>query len=110
MTTIAISDTAGLATVVSTFSVEPARQAELVTMLANQASTLLRKRAGFIGCAIHASQDGTTVINYALWRDEDALHDLLADPAIREHTTAVRRIAGVIPVRCTVRHVIRGGL
>jgi heme-degrading monooxygenase HmoA len=108
MSTLTISDDAGPITVISTFTVEPVRQAELVTKLANQASALLGKQAGFIGCAIHASQDGCTVINYGLWRDEDAVKGMFDVPAVREHAAAVRRIATVQPIHCTVRHVIRG--
>jgi heme-degrading monooxygenase HmoA len=90
MTAITISSDAGLTTVISTFTVEPARQEELVALLANHADRLLSGQPGFAGCALHASQDGTTVVNYALWRDADVIQGMLADPAVRQHAKTVR--------------------
>lgn len=107
MAEITISSAAGFITVISTFTVEPARQEELVALLTDHADRLLSGRPGFAGCALHASQDGTAVVNYALWRDADAIRNMLADPGVRQHARAVRSIAIGEPTRYTVRHVIQ---
>jgi quinol monooxygenase YgiN len=107
MPTISISDDPSPTTVISTFTAKPGHQAELVALLADQADTLLRRQAGFLGCAIHASQDGSTVVNYAIWRDPDTIRAMLANPAIREHATTIHNIATVRPVHYTVRHIIQ---
>jgi quinol monooxygenase YgiN len=107
MTAISIDDATEITTVISTFTAVPGRQQELVTLLCANAATLLRHQDGFIACSIHASDDGTHVLNYAQWRDEKAARAMLADPDIREHAAAVRAIASVQPVRYTVNLVCR---
>jgi len=107
VTEVTISSAAGFITIISTFTVEPARQEELVALLADHAERLLSSQPGFGGCALHASQDGTAVVNYALWRDADAIRTMLADPGVRQHARAVRSIAIGEPARYTVRHVIQ---
>ena len=96
MTSITVSDADGPLTIVSTFTTEPARQAELLALLSRQADTLLADQAGFGGCAIYASLDGTTVMSFAQWRDGQAIHDMLASPAVREHASAVRDRKSVV--------------
>jgi quinol monooxygenase YgiN len=107
MTSITVSDTNSPRTVVSTFTTEPDRQAELLALLSDQADTLLRKQAGFGGCAIYASEDGAMVMSFAVWRDEEAIQGMLADPAVREHAAAVRSIATVKPIQYAIRHVVQ---
>lgn len=68
---------------------------------------------GFLGCSIHASEDRTTVVNYAQWRDADAFRAMFTDPDIRVHAAGVREVATVQPVRYCVDHVathVAGGV
>jgi quinol monooxygenase YgiN len=107
MTSITISDADGPLTIISTFTTEPARQGELLALLSAQADTLLAAQAGFGGCAIYASLDGTMVMSFAQWRDRQAISDMRANPAVREHAAAVRAIAAVSPAQYAVRHVVQ---
>ena len=48
---------------------------------------------GFVSANIHASTDGTKVVNYAQWSDTDAFRAMLANPVAQPHMTAAAEIA-----------------
>lgn len=89
MPTIAAGD---LVTVVNVFTVAPERQRELVDLLIEATETVISTRPGYVSVNLHASHDGTRVVNYAQWRRLADLEDMLADPAARsfyERATAL---------------------
>jgi quinol monooxygenase YgiN len=108
MSTITIDDTQSCVLVISTFTVHPDHHERLLGLLTTNADTVLRAHDGFLGCSIASSTDQTTIVNYAQWRDADALKAMLADPAVRRHAAHVRELASVQPVRCHVDHVAPG--
>jgi quinol monooxygenase YgiN len=108
MSTIKIQEEPHVLTVISTFTVKPADQHDLLALLATNAERWLRLQPGFIGASLHASADGAKVINYAQWKDADALQTALRDPGCRDHVAAVQKVATVDAVRCAVTTVIEG--
>jgi quinol monooxygenase YgiN len=110
MTEITITDDAALTTIISTFTVDPARQRELITLLTTGADTWLRHQPGFVSAGIHASLDGTRVVNYAQWQNDEAVQAMRTNPRMAEHTAAVAAIATVEPVRYVVESVCRADL
>ncbi len=82
-TTITVD--APVATLINVFVVEPARQRELVDLLARATEDVMCHRPGFVAANIHASADGTRVVNYAQWESAEAFQAMLADPVAREH-------------------------
>jgi quinol monooxygenase YgiN len=97
MGTSMIDPQAGITTLVNQFTVEPARQAELVALLEQATEEVIRHRPGFVSANLHTSLDGTRVVNYAQWESEEALGAMWADPACREHMDAALALATAEP-------------
>ena len=87
--TTTISVDQDIATLINMFTVEPNNQQQLVDLLDQATTQVIRHRPGFISANIHASLDGTRVVNYAQWRTRDDLDNMLADPAAGEHMKAI---------------------
>jgi quinol monooxygenase YgiN len=85
-----------LATLINVFTVDPADQKRLVDLL-DTATQVIRKRPGFISANIHASLDGTRVVNYAQWRSSDDLDAMLADPEAQVHLREIMTFATAEP-------------
>ncbi|MDF2825801.1 MAG: antibiotic biosynthesis monooxygenase [Mycobacterium sp.] len=83
MTTIDTSAT--LVTMINVFTVEPRNAEALSALLAEATEQVMRHRDGFVSANIHRSTDGTRVINYGQWASAEALEQMRADPAAREH-------------------------
>jgi len=94
-----------LATLINVFTVEPARQRELVDFLVEITENVMRHVPGFVSANIHASLDGTRVVNYAQWESQGHFEAMMADPAAREHMVKARAIASAEPKLYTVAAV-----
>ncbi|MGV9293447.1 putative quinol monooxygenase [Amycolatopsis sp. NPDC003676] len=103
MTTI--STDAGVATLVNVFTVEPEKQQSLVEVLTTATEEVMRRRPGFVSANIHASTDGTRVVNYAQWASAEDFQAMLADPECREHMAAAVALAKSDPHLYTVESV-----
>src|SRR5260370_28494357 len=67
-----------LLTLINVFTVEPAKQQQLVALLIHATESSVRHVTGFISASLHRSLDGTRVVMYAQWRsveDYDAMRD-----------------------------------
>jgi quinol monooxygenase YgiN len=96
---------ADVVTLINHFTVDPTHQRELVDLLIRATANVIRHRPGFITANIHASVDGTRVVNYAQWETEDAMRSMLADPVCKEHTDAALKISTAEPRLYTVESV-----
>jgi quinol monooxygenase YgiN len=105
MTTTTIDVAAKLATLINVFTVEPARQRELVDVLVKATEEVMRHRPGFVAANIHAGAEGTRVVNYAQWESADAFRAMLTDPACQEHMQAALAISTADPQLYTVESV-----
>jgi quinol monooxygenase YgiN len=84
---------APVATLINVFVVAPERQRELVELLERVTQESMRHVAGFVSANIHASSDGTRVINYAQWESPEAFQAMLADPDAQVHMREAAEIA-----------------
>ncbi|MEA5367461.1 antibiotic biosynthesis monooxygenase family protein [Amycolatopsis sp., V23-08] len=105
MATTTIDTEAKLTTLINVFTVEPARQHELVDLLTEATEETMRHQPGFVSANIHAGADGTRVVNYAQWESEGAFRAMLADPACQGHMKAALDIAQADPQLYTVESV-----
>jgi quinol monooxygenase YgiN len=67
-----------LLTLINVFTVDRAKQQQLVDLLIQVTETSVRHIAGFISASLHRSIDGTKVAMYAQWRgieDYQAMRD-----------------------------------
>ena len=72
--TTTISTDEHIATLINVFTVEPDSQQQLVDLLDEATTQVIRHRPGFISANIHASLDGTRVVNYTQWESREAWH------------------------------------
>lgn len=94
-----------MTTLVNVFTVSPEKQQSLVDMLDKATDEVMRHQPGFISANIHASLDGTRVVNYAQWRSEGDFQTMLGSPDAAEHFGAVNAIATAEPHLYTVASV-----
>lgn len=83
MHTSIITTDADLVTSITTFTVAPEGQHDLVNVLSTATEALVQHQPGFISSNIHASTDGTQVVNYTQWATAEAVDVMLARPDIR---------------------------
>ncbi|MFD1543492.1 antibiotic biosynthesis monooxygenase family protein [Nonomuraea guangzhouensis] len=84
---------APVATLINVFTVQSDRQRELVELLTIATEEVMRHRPGFVTANIHASADGTRVVNYAQWESAADFQAMLADPEARVHMGQAAAIA-----------------
>jgi heme-degrading monooxygenase HmoA len=94
MTTI--SPSADLVTLINVFTVEPARQQQLVDVLTRATDETIRHMPGFVSANIHKSVDGTRVANYAQWRSPDDLEAMLRSSAAQPHLKEATALAMIV--------------
>lgn len=88
-----ITEQASVATLINVFTVEPEHQRKLLTVLATATDEVMRHLPGFVPANLHASTDGTRVVNYAQWENAEAFEEMLAHPAAREHMSQAAALA-----------------
>lgn len=69
---IAISEEAGLTTLINVFTVEPEQQQRLVDYLVEN-KEITMKQPGFVSASVHLSLDGKRLVNYIQWSSKEAL-------------------------------------
>ena len=67
-------------TLINVFTVDAARQEELIDLLARATETSVRHAPGFISARLHRSLDGTKVTMYAQWESREAYQAMRQDP------------------------------
>lgn len=97
MATTTITPGDNVATLINVFAVTPETQRQLVDLLAEATEEVMRHRRGFVSANIHASLDGTRVVNYAQWRSREDFQAMLDDPIAQEHMAAAGALADAEP-------------
>ena len=95
MTTVLIDADLSLLTVLVDIHLEPGRQAAFVDGVTAMIAEFTSRQPGFVASAIHASEDGTRVLNYSQWQDTASYEQF------RDHPEAQRRIAELQQI-CTL--------
>ncbi|MGH3786364.1 MAG: antibiotic biosynthesis monooxygenase family protein [Pseudonocardiaceae bacterium] len=98
MSTTTIATDRDVATLINVFAVARENQQPLVDLLIEATEQVMRHRPGFISANIHASLDGTRVVNYAQWRSREDFQAMLNDPSAREHMSAALTLATAEPL------------
>ena len=80
-------------TLINVFTVEPARQQELVDLLTRATDETIRHMPGFVSATIHKSLDGVRVTNYAQWRSREDFEAMLRNPAASPHLKEAAALA-----------------
>ncbi len=82
-----------LITLINVFTVEPAKQKQLVDLLIHATETTMRHLPGFISANIHRSLDGTKVANYAQWRSVEDFEAMQTNAAAKPHMEQAAALA-----------------
>ena len=80
-------------TFINTFHCAPANQAAIVASLRTFTADVTSAMPGYVGIAVHASTDGTRVVNYVQWRSGAAMQAMREDPRARAHMGEVAALA-----------------
>jgi antibiotic biosynthesis monooxygenase (ABM) superfamily enzyme len=89
-------------TLINVFSVAPENQDRLLEAWQRSTDEVIRHLPGFVSANIHASLDGTKVINYAQWESQESFRSMLTDPAASEWLRKLAEIGTPAPVLCRV--------
>jgi quinol monooxygenase YgiN len=84
-------------TLINVFTVDPAKQHELVHLLARATEASVRHAPGFISARLHRSLDGTKVVMYAQWQSREAYEAMRGDPGSRPYLERALAIAKFEP-------------
>jgi quinol monooxygenase YgiN len=84
-------------TLINVFDVEASKQQELVGILNEGAEKVMKHRPGFVSVNILTSFDGTRVVNYAQWRNQDDVKATMADPEVQAYAKKAGAIAKAAP-------------
>ncbi|HEX6784398.1 MAG TPA: antibiotic biosynthesis monooxygenase [Sphingomicrobium sp.] len=103
-----IDDSADIFTLINSFRKSPENQGKVVESLRRFTEDFARSRSGFVAAAVHASTDGSRVVNYVQWRSADDLRSMLAMPEAQSHIAEVGSLAKAVdPVSYKVAFVGR---
>ncbi len=91
-----------LVTLINVFTVAPEDQQRLITLWQQTTDDIIRHLPGFISANIHASPDGTKVVNYAQWEDTDAFNAMRQNPRASAHLRQLAQIGTPAPILCNV--------
>lgn len=82
----------GFVTIINTYVVAPERAEALLDMLVRATADTLRHLPGFVSANFHMNGDCTQLVNYAQWRNREAIAAARDDPSV----AALIREAGQI--------------
>ena len=91
-----------LVTLTNVFTVPPEDQQRLITLWQQATDDIIRHLPGFISANIHASPDGTKVINYAQWESPEAFNAMRENPQTSALLRELAQIGTPAPVLCNV--------
>jgi heme-degrading monooxygenase HmoA len=97
ITTSSISTEADIVTLINIFTVEPADQQKLVKVLQDATEEFMRHLPGFVSANIHASLDGTRVVNYAQWKTKGDFEAMFRDSGATKHFQEAHKLAKADP-------------
>lgn len=80
-------------TLVNVFTVSDENQQDLVDLLIEATEQTMQHLPGFVSANIHASTDGTRVINYAQWKSREHFEAMLEREAVQTHIQGAAELA-----------------
>ena len=96
-------------TLINVFTVEPAKQQALVTLLIDATEQTMKHLPGFVSANIHRSLDGKKVVNYAQWESMAAFEAMRKNPEAGPHMQAAAALARFEPILSEVSDAVSVG-
>lgn len=88
-----ISQQSGFVTQITTIVTEPARSAEVLSLLQERAA-FMKTQPGFVSVSLHRSSDGRRIVNYVQWESADSLAQAHRAPEFREKWPRMGELTG----------------
>jgi quinol monooxygenase YgiN len=98
---------APIVTLINVFTVDPENQQRLVELWQRATDDVMRHLHGFVSANVHRSLDGTKVINYAQWENQEAFNEMLQNPDASAYVRKLSEIGTPAPILCEVVSVHR---
>jgi quinol monooxygenase YgiN len=92
----------GVVTLINVFTVDQADQQRLLDAWRQATDEVIRHLPGFISANLHRSLDGTKVVNYAQWANQEAFAAMLQNADVRPHLEEIQHIGQAAPILCEV--------
>jgi len=89
------------------FDVTPDKQMALIGAIVGEVERWVQLRPGFISSTLHASHDGSHVINYAQWTNEAAFKGFLEDRENRKLQEAIHEVDASLKPNAVHCRVVR---
>mgnify|MGYP003388830711 CR=1 FL=1 len=83
-------------TLINTVNVDPDRQQELIDLLIEATTDVMRHLDGFVSANLHSSLDGSHVANYAQWKSKAHFEAMLGNPEPRIHMEQASAMANSV--------------
>lgn len=93
-------------TLINVFTVEPAKQQQLVDLLIHATTTTVGNVPGFISASFHRSFDGTKVAVYAQWRSKEDYQAMRSNPSASPYMDQALALATFEPGMYEVMEVL----
>ena len=84
---------AGYVVLINTFTVDPDKADELMSVLSHATEEGMSAQPGFVSANLHVSVDRKHVANYAQWRSQADIDAMMANPEARVHMVEAAKIA-----------------
>ncbi len=84
---------AGYVTIINTYAVAPERAQELLDFLMRSTVETMQYVPGFVSANFHVNLDRTQVVNYAQWRNREAILAARDNPEVAARISAGSKIA-----------------
>ena len=78
-----IRENNGVVTQITTVKLTPERQDDVVNLMTERAR-FMATQPGCVSVTLHRSKDGSHVVNYVQWKDEEGLHAAHHSPEFRK--------------------------
>jgi quinol monooxygenase YgiN len=93
-------------TLINIFTVEPARQQQLIDLLIRATTTTVENVSGFISASFHRSFDGTKLAVYAQWRSNEDYQAMRRNPSASAYMEQALALAAFEPGMYEVMEVL----
>ncbi|HEV7307123.1 antibiotic biosynthesis monooxygenase family protein [Ensifer sp.] len=82
-------------TLVNVLTVEPGKQAQLITLLKRNIDTVIRTLDGWRTSRLIAAKDGASVVIYSEWETPAAVEAMRADPRMKAYFPQILELASL---------------
>ncbi len=96
-----------MTTLLTSLTVEPAKQSQVLDMLRDNIHTVIHTLDGWIATDLIAAADGTRIVIHSQWRDAAAVAAMRTDPRMVDYFPKLAALARIESIMGEVVHAAR---